>query len=496
MMATVLRGLPALARRQHNAAVQTLHYPIKFTQKRHNVLLLVSSVALILFALASHWEQRHASQYLYGSVTATWDNPILKAKDAFSLLSITEEQTTQKNGTQTCFPFNSLPWLTGPRLGNYNDSLMYNNFAVRNTLLWESSQSQFFFAPHQGLAKDILSQTICHENSRFLNLSSYPDIRTWSLRLIYLSLHLHQHEPAMLEARHRYSLPSSSPCQVEYQKNLIGAFDYECPHAKFLVVAMGRLGLGAVMRLGAVNYYIAGISTGRVVLFVNNYHHHNASKVPKFLQAPWMHASCPRRDVQCFFMPSSPCVMTVSALEEAYVLTKGETRQVFRTGAVPQNRQNDRVIVMDPPLRPQRCPENFFPILRNMAVSKIIAPLKKEKQQSPSSMEQIHFLEQAADAILDVDLLDPNRSYSYFGQASKAHHALVFYAMRPNLYYTQQIQQTMAKTVPRDLNPEYSLGLPIRGKSASVVLARRRILTTASIFLSFVESIGQVPDGK
>jgi hypothetical protein len=495
-MTSLVRGSlsPITRRRNVTATPTTLQSHVKrkiLSRKKIVAFLFVSTFVIVFSALVFHWEQPQHD-------AVRRDDPIVTAKKAFSLLSPTKNWTQPQRDavrrenpvvkaekkyvsllsptvrTSLCFPFNSPNWLKGPRLGNYNDSFLYNNTSVRETLLWESTSHQmqhFFSTNERGLAKTIFSQTICHENSRFLNLSSYTDLRMWALRLIYLSVHLHQHEPAMLEAKHRYSLSSalSKSCQTEYQRNQVGAYDYECPKAKFLVVAMGRLGLGAVMRLGAVNYYIAGISTGRVVLFVNNYHAANynktSTKVPKFLQDPWMHASCPRHDVQCFFWPSSPCVITVQELEDAYFLSKSETRQVFRTGAVPTEHTDDRVILMDMTLRPQRCPETFFPTLRNISLTRIIEPLK---QQSPTastsvSLEQIHFLERAAEHILDPDMIDPTRSYYYFGQSSKAHHAMVFYATRPNLYYAQRMQQIIAKTVPRDVNPEFSLGLPIRG---------------------------------
>ena len=50
----------------------------------------------------------------------------------------------------------------------------------------------------------------------------------------------------------------------------IGNFDFECPNTKFLVVSMTRdAGLGAHMRLGALNALVAGVATNRTVLLLN-----------------------------------------------------------------------------------------------------------------------------------------------------------------------------------------------------------------------------------
>jgi hypothetical protein len=49
----------------------------------------------------------------------------------------------------------------------------------------------------------------------------------------------------------------------------IGNFDFECPNTKFLVVSMTRdAGLGAHMRLGALNALVAGVATNRTVLLL------------------------------------------------------------------------------------------------------------------------------------------------------------------------------------------------------------------------------------
>jgi hypothetical protein len=69
----------------------------------------------------------------------------------------------------------------------------------------------------------------------------------------------------------------------------IGNFDFECPNTKFLVVSMTRdAGLGAHMRLGALNALVAGVATNRTVLLLNEGD-----------KKPWPHASCERGPETC-----------------------------------------------------------------------------------------------------------------------------------------------------------------------------------------------------
>jgi hypothetical protein len=180
----------------------------------------------------------------------------------------------------------------------------------------------------RGSIHTILKQTLCHEQSRFLNYTDdgsegQKSIDFWAMRLIYLSVHMHQHREAIQEAKLRQDLG----CDKVLNQNDIGTFDYECPNAKFLVVPMGEMGLGAVMRLGAVNALFAGIATNRTVLFVNNITVGDSS-----LHKPWVHASCERGDIQCFFMPPSPCTLTYAEIESAHAMVKGEARRMFKYG--------------------------------------------------------------------------------------------------------------------------------------------------------------------
>jgi hypothetical protein len=422
--------------------------PLRFGGVSKILGVLVSSVFVAIasiFYFHSHQALRELPDY---SSSATWLAP--------SVITESEDDGSSTilfaNLTELCFPNNSASWLNSGsrRLGNHNDSLMNDRYVtsmILTPLLSDPTHS-----------KVLLQQSLCHSNSIFLSVNDIGDdlinpsnqtIHFWALRFIYFAVHIHQHQHARLEAqaRHRHR----DICQPEMSLRKIGMYDYECPGAKFLVVSIGRLGLGAVMRLGVVNGLMAGIATNRTVLIINN-----APVGPKFLTQEWLLASCPRKDMQCFYLPTTPCTLTEKELRNAKQLERGETRRVFKKGEIPKHLMNERVLLMDIVLRPQRNPPTFPPVLREIVMTHLIDPLVREHPDDP----RISMFRKAADSILVTEPEDG--SYYYFGSVSKASHALIFYAMRPNLHYAQKLDHIMKETIPKDFDPDLAMGLPIR----------------------------------
>jgi hypothetical protein len=372
--------------------------------------------------------------------------------------------TERRNDTSSCFPFNSNAWLNAERLGNLQDPRMDETFI---STLFDGMSSLFQPSSNGAVVQGLLKQTLCHEDSNFLSIDGSMEdmegrptnatIHAWSVRLIFLAAHLHQHLPALQEAKARLQRSSSrlvpDECQSELAAKEVGGFDYECPSSKFLVISMGRLGLGAVMRLGVVNALIAGIASNRTVLVVNN-----SPTGPKFLREPWLLASCPRRDMQCFYMPMTPCVLTKDEIANATTLERGQARALFRSGRLPDHLEDERVVLMDIVLRPQRTPYAFRERTVQIIREQIIQPLK---QQPDGAHPLVPLLSQAADNILEEEQLE-NGSYYYFGHNSKHNHALVFYAMRPNLKYLEKLDTIMHDVIPHDLDPDRTFGVPIR----------------------------------
>jgi len=337
---------------------------------------------------------------------------------------------TKNNTSDECFSLNSKSWLKGPRLGN---APLASDEAALNLILTVHNMSS------------ILEQTLCHQDSRFLNwndidVDDEASFDIAALRLVYLAFHVHQHEPAWNEARHRQEHCSSNDLLQYNIRNM----DYECPNTKFLVVPLGEAGLGAVMRLTVVNALLAGMATGRVVMFVNN-----ANTGPPLVRKPWPHASCQRHDVQCFFLASTPCVLTEQELQQAHVLERSEMRSMFRHGEISGTH---RIVVSKINTRPHMAP----PHLRENLVAIV-------KKYILSNQDHAALLERAAELIYEIEPLEDSRYY-YFGHSSKVHHGAVFYAMRPRPEYVKLLNEIVEDSLPNDFNPDISLGLPIRGE--------------------------------
>jgi len=215
---------------------------------------------------------------------------------------------------------------------------------------------------------------------------------------------------------------------------------------------MKHSGLGGQVRLIAASALMAGISTDRVVLFVNH-----SPVGPNFIREPWDLSSCLRRDKQCFFLPDSPCVLTHNEIQNATVLDKGQRRALFKTGELPANLKDKRVIVMNMKDRPQRTPLNFRAKISDIAKRYLINPLATENPVDP----RLPLLSAAANHILQEDESTED-SFYYYGRNFQAHHAMVFYAMRPKAEFAERIDRIVYSTLGDNHQTDLTLGLPIR----------------------------------
>lgn len=348
----------------------------------------------------------------------------------------------EKNVTATCFAHNSARWLEGPRHGNAQDALMEDDYGEQMILRIDHLLDD---------ALSVLQQSICHKDSRFLQVlqveSPSTTLRIWSVRLIYLAIYYHQHLPARAEARLQSKDPS---CQQGRKDQGLAAYDYECPDTKYLVVSLWNNGIGANMEHVAIPTLMAGLALNRTVLFVSN-----APDGPNWIiKLPWSLASCPRRDPQCFFAPISPCVPTVAELAAVSQLKKHQKAQLFANGTLPAEYENNRVVYM---LALHKFGSDHLGGKVKPTLHKIAHALV---DQLPANDSRRPLLRQAADYILEQD--GKRKGYDYVGATSKIRHAMAFYAMRPNLSYQQRINQVLRDVLPADFNANDAVGLPIR----------------------------------
>ena len=409
--------------------------------------------------------------------------------------------TTNKTSNGCLNYLNSPSWLEEKRLGNQNseDSRLINDDYVASSIL----NAESILSDSERNSQKILEHTICAESSRFRNLkfssvlgngNSIDDFRQktdedllktlgmtrhqiieqLSVRLFYLSLHVHQHRHSIAEAKYRLANPEQ--CEPEMVAKNVGKFDFECPDAKFLVVPMKKSGLGSQMRLITTPALRAGVASDRVVLFVNQ-----SPSGPYFLRNEWYLSSCPRHDKQCFFLPDSPCVATQLELHNATALSKGERRLLFKTGTLPGHLEEERVVLLDMVERPARTPENFRTKIVEIARKFIIDPLAKENPADPI----IPLLHETVEHMLQED--EPiGDSFHYSGRNSLYAYAFMFYAMRPRGEFADRINHNVHSSLGDDHQTHLSLGLPIR---ASDKCREESECPTFETYMSLIQSV-------
>lgn len=343
---------------------------------------------------------------------------------------------------KSCFARNTARWLAGPRLGNHVDGVMdepdLQDMLVGLDTHWLSR------------APLLVGQTICHDTSRFRNLTA-DDRRVAAVRLVYLATLYHQHRHASVEAQDRLS----SSCGDALHAKQIGRFDFECPSAKYLVASLADIGLGANLRGGAVEAFMAGLAADRVVLLINN-----SPTGHKFLRMPWQLTSCPRMDFQCFFRAPSPCVLTAEDLQSAYRMNSGDQRRLLKKGETVAGHEDDKVWHWTLSYTPQG--DTPAPVTQRLYqhAQTLLACLNRDDPRRE------HW-KAAAEAILEPDERRPG--YNYGAANVMVHHALVIYAMRPHRSYLQKIN-AIVQEINTGIDPESAVGLPIRGKSEDLSL--------------------------
>ena len=293
-------------------------------------------------------------------------------------------------------------------------------------------QQQPWWAP---LAKE----TLCFPQSQWIMDTN--DATRWTTRLVYLSIYKHQYGPAV-----NFGQSSSSKSQCH-------------PDTKYLVTSLSDKGIGANFRLTAVSALKAALATNRVLLLVNNISSNNASTTSThgfFLHEPWALASCPRGDVECFFRPVTPCSVPLREIAQAHVLTRPETRALFRHGQLPKN---DRVVVLPAAFlaRPQRNPPQLQSVLTN--VSRAIL-----EQQYPSNNNNnaTNYPTAARQGL--ARLLQPQSTNGMFRGDYQISNALMMFALRPLPHYAREMHRIVQEVLRGSKTNAPSLGMPIRGE--------------------------------
>ena len=436
----VLHSLQAISRsleenmKQSNAMKMDF---IKISSFRSAFVILLFAVVMVVFesnvkhygAIMLLTKQDHSVQFLILEQSKTNGS---QSRSHSLITSISNHHPdgliSVNNQAETRF---APSWLAGSRLGNVHEN---NETSAFSLFLGDDKHTNT-----QSISS-ILQETICFNSSRWV--TDNTDSRLWTTRLVYLAAYWHQHAPAMEEK-------VSSTFHVN-QGGIrdVGPFDYECSKSRFLVVPMSSKGIGANFRLTAVSALKAAIATNRIAIFANNI---SIAKANSAFKSPWPLASCPRSDIQCTFRSSSPCVLLHKDIANANVLSRNQSRQLFRHGITPPEYEDDRVLGLNLPPRQQRHPSNLRSLFYN--ISKKLISLNPALQS------------QAATEGLNRLLKPVSNASSLFQGDQEITNGLMMYALRPLPTVMKEIDGIVRLvTKNQNVTSTSSVGLPIRGE--------------------------------
>ncbi len=419
--------------------------------------------------------------------------------------------STHKNNTviktvEKCFRLNSQAWLEGQRLGNAPiPDASLDHFMQLSQLLNSSNMDT------------ILDQTLCYKTGRFRdytfhqryrsiwNASDPLQIRDWQIRLLYLAIHRLHHLPALPEYQLRKeceaTFSSSTSAGLPYGR--ISNFDYECPQAQFLVTVLKSVGMGAVFRGSAMPSIIMALSTNRIPLFISHLDPNDFAEASP-LSTPFLLASCPRHDLQCVFLPLSPCVLTRDDLRNATVLTKQEARTLKGSGKY-QTAQHKHVRVLIHNARVVEQSMHFvFRKKAHQAIWDLLHDWKNDVTNRTShqrtNRKSDYFVEQWKVMTAVADSFKPtptkyNPRFIHDEMALILLRAVQLYLMRPNDMARHEIERQVAETMlPHgNANKRLYFGLPIRGECFETELRSSSILHVDGTAYDFCSRCVKVP---
>ena len=376
---------------------------------------------------------------------------------ASSTPSSNDGTKTNKNDDPMAFQ-NTFVWLNATRLSNANEVIMTEQF-VHNLIMNT--------APLDTLdgSKDALAQTMCFEDSTFMtweedhnklknsnSTSASRMIKVLAYRLAFLAIHENQFGPARNEALARYSLRQQEEHRSDdknsssfLEKHNVGVFDYECdPDTKFLVTSHNAgNGFGASTKAQAIDQIHLAVSTGRVVLFMNT-----IPVGPAYMRSHYKAASCDRFDLQCVFLPMSPCVISNNDLENGTEISKEAYYSFLKTGKLDDELDKTKVITLDGFGYKEKEPL----LLREKYVNLISSLYDENRHKNKNSNVAWRVDKEVLDKVKEVIMNE-----KYFPDDVALH-----YMLRPNLAAKREMERIIDKAVPADFNPESSIGLAIR----------------------------------
>jgi len=358
-----------------------------------------------------------------------------------TIVSNNEEESTVHDVNSILEFTNTKAWLDGPRLSNANETLMTEK-QIGSLIIMDSSP----LGSADG-NKEVLSLSLCPNNSNFWDWRTSSkkaleknemNIKSLSVRLMFLAIHESQHRPARAEAMARYNENGSRSNFTSNFASNLGKFDFECdPGTKYIITTIpGGDGLGHAIRNYATEPLLLGLITRRVVLFFTNTSVGHARFKKKF----WL-TSCDRRDLQCKFMPMSPCVITEQELVNATELPKEVLKTLRLTGKLDEAYEDKKVLSYFSSnylIEPKGTRDAFVSIIASFNNRERFR-IKKDIPSYPWNIDD-ELLQRVNDYILD-----------FKANGWIPWHVAIMYIMRPNALLKEELSNIIKKAFLRAL---------------------------------------------
>jgi len=383
------------------------------------------------------------------NIFRVFSNALLVDEANPGVLTIDEEKPHTGTGVATTTKKeggvfkNSVKWLTGPRFSNANvsDDLVYD-LIMGMPPLSLVNRSELILS----------QQSICPADSKFLHWQARDEKEDGKvenslvIRLMFLAIHEHQHRPARAEAFNRLKSTTDTLSNVT---DKVSNFDYECdPDTKYIVNTFpNSAGFGFIFRSYGIEPIMLGLLTNRVSLSMHlKVSGHENSPLKKI----FIFSSCERGDMQCMFMPLSPCALTQEEIDNAVALPSEELTKLRNTGILNETYAKEKVLVVisnNHVHMPKGVPQAF--------VDKITSLYDASNQQlrdAGSSLKPWNLDEASLQKVKDRILDNPEIPWQ----------SCLLYALRPNQSWRDKINDVIQKSIPEGFDRNSAIGLPIR----------------------------------
>jgi hypothetical protein len=325
---------------------------------------------------------------------------------------------------------------------------------------------------------DLLKESLCHGNSTFCNIPSneiqpsMSSINEWVPRLFFLAMHWRFHQPALEEFQRRETCSGNNTDSLDAGALLLrqyghdtkkdsltlpGRLEYECPKAKFLVMNLPSVGFGAVLNSIVLFATLTAFRSDRIPVLRSV----DEGRRRWLLSPP----DCKSSDMQCYFLPFSPCTLSQSDIFNGHRIgmTSPDQRELRRSMEIPTELQNERVLLLDigvipPPIEFEQIHEDIINTTVTVA-RELLAMWKKnsavfadESPTLPKNESPWRVIE------LAIEFMEGKKTIRDIG-----YEATYVYMLRPNPVYKRVLLNQTNSILPAYGDYKNSVGIPIRG---------------------------------